>query len=52
MHTTADAHGSRDRIGPRPSVRAPVPDLDGLPGIPRRLPPRLRRRATVTVPPG
>ena len=51
QHTTAAAHGSRERIGPRPFVRMPVPDLDVLPGVPRRLPPRLRRRPTVTVPP-
>ena len=25
-------HGSRERIGPRPFIRTPVPDLDGLPG--------------------
>ena len=31
QHTTAAAHGSRERIGPRPFVRTPVPDLDGLP---------------------
>jgi hypothetical protein len=52
MHTAADAHGSRERIGPRPFVRTPVPDLEGLPQAPRRLPARLRRRASVTVPPG
>lgn len=52
MHTTAAAHGSRERIGPRPFVRMPVPGLDVLPGVPRRLPPRLRRRSSVTVPPG
>ena len=51
-HTTAASHGSRERIGPRPFVRVPVPDLDGLPAAPRRLPPRLRRRAALTVPPG
>ncbi len=51
QHTTSDSHASRERIGPRPFVRTPVPDLDSLPGVPRRLPPRLRRRASVTVPP-
>ena len=51
QHTTADSHGSRERIGPRPYVRMPVPEIDGLPGVPRRLPPRLRRRPSVTVPP-
>ena len=43
-HHTAAQHGSRERIGPRPFVRTPVPDLDGLLGGPRRLPSRLRRR--------
>ena len=51
QHTTAAAHGSREQIGPRPFVRTPAPDLDGLPRVPRRLPSRLRRRATLTVPP-
>ena len=51
QHITAAAHGSRERVGPRPFVRMPVPDLDVLPGVPRRLPARLRRRPTVTVPP-
>lgn len=50
-HTAAAHHGSRERIGPRPFVRVPVPDLDGLPDAPRRLPARLRRRAALTVPP-
>ena len=52
MHTTAEAHGFRERIGPRPFVRTPTPDLEGLPALPRRLPARLRRRPSVTVPPG
>jgi hypothetical protein len=51
QYTAADSHGSRERIGPRPFVRTPVPELDALPSAPRRLPARLRRRATVTVPP-
>lgn len=51
QHTTADGHGSRERVGPRPFGRMPVPDRDGFPGVPRRLPPRLRRRRSVTVPP-
>jgi hypothetical protein len=52
QHTTADGHGSAgERIGPRPFLRMPVPDLDGLPVAPRRLPARLRRRGALTVPP-
>lgn len=51
QHTTADAHGARERIGPRPFIRTPVPAREAVPSGPRRLPPRLRRRATVTVPP-
>jgi hypothetical protein len=51
QHANAAHHAHRERIGPRPYVRTPVPDLDGLPRVPRRLPPRLRRRATLTVPP-
>jgi hypothetical protein len=43
QHTAAAPHGSRERL--------PAPDLYGLPGVPRRLPARLRRRASVTVPP-
>ncbi len=52
QHASADQHGSRERIGPRPFIRTPVPDLDGLPRAPRRLPARLRRRAVLTPPPG
>jgi hypothetical protein len=51
MQHTAAQHGSRERIGPRPFLRVPALDLDGLPRVPRRLPARLRRRATLTVPP-
>ena len=51
QHDTAAPHGSRERIGPRPFVRTPALDVDGLPAVPRRLPARLRRRASVTVPP-
>lgn len=51
QHTTAAQHAFRERIGPRPFVRTPAPDLARLPGVPRRLPARLRRRASVTVPP-
>jgi hypothetical protein len=52
QHTTAAQRGHRERTGPRPSVQAPVPDLDGLPRAPRRLPARLRRGTPLTVPPG
>jgi hypothetical protein len=52
QHTAAAQHGSRERIGPRPFVRVPAPDLDGLPRAPRRLPARLRRRSSLIVPPG
>lgn len=51
QHPTAAQHGSRERIGPRPYVRTPVPDLDGLAGGPRRLPRRLRRASSLLVPP-
>jgi hypothetical protein len=51
QHASASDHGSRERIGPRPFVRMPVPDLDGLPRVPRRLPARLRRKTVLTVPP-
>jgi hypothetical protein len=50
-HTTAAQHASRERIGARPFVRLPVPDLDGAAGAPRRLPARLRRRSRLVVPP-
>lgn len=50
-HPTAAQHGSRARTGPWPSVRTPVPDLDGAPSGPRRLPRRLRRAAPLLVPP-
>ena len=52
QHPTAAQHGSRERIGPRPFVRPSLPDLDGLPPGPRRLPARLRRRPALVVPPG
>jgi hypothetical protein len=51
QHAAAAPHGSRERIGPRPFVRLPVPDLDGLPRAPRRLPARLRRGTALVVPP-
>jgi hypothetical protein len=51
QHATAAQHGSRERIGPRPFVRVPVPDLEGLPRTPRRLPARLRRGRALLVPP-
>lgn len=50
-HPSAIQHGSRER-SPRPSVRTPVPDLDGLGGGRRRLPRRLRRATALLVPPG
>jgi hypothetical protein len=52
QHPTAAQHGSRERVGPRPFVRTPVPDLDGPAGGARRLPRRLRRASVLVVPPG
>jgi len=51
QHPSAAQHGHPERIGLRSFVRTPVPELDGLPRVPRRLPARLRRRAALTVPP-
>ncbi len=51
QHPAAAQHGHRERIGPRPFTRTPVPDLDGRPPAPRRLPARLRRKAVLAVPP-
>jgi hypothetical protein len=50
-HPTAADHSYRERIGPRPFVRTAVPNLDGLPSGPRRLPARLRRASVLSVPP-
>ena len=51
QHIAAAQHGSSERIGPRPFVRVPASDVDGLPRAPRRLPARLRRRTPLVVPP-
>ncbi len=51
QHTGATPSGTRERIGPRPFVRLAVPELDGLPRTPRRLPARLRGRSVLRVPP-
>ena len=50
-HTAAAQHAYRERVGPRAFVRTPVPELDGAPAGPRRLPARLRRRQVLVVPP-